>query len=320
MKVAVLGAGFCGLAVTWYLLQHKDMKITLFDQKGIGAGASGMAAGLLHKYAGAHSKLNPKADEAFLKTKELLRISEEALGHAEADYSGILRIATQPDQIQDYKKCALNHPDVEWNDSPPSLFIKEGITVNCNAYLNGLWLACQNLGAQLEIHKIHSLEEFDHYDHIVVCLGASTNLLPELNTIRLSKVKGQLLELEWPSTLPPLKHTLNSYAYIAMLSPTVCLAGSTYERDFISDTPDLPKAYELLMPKIVEMVPELESAKVLGCRAGIRASTPNRLPLLQRISPKVTILTGLGSKGLLYHALYAHQCSKLLLETMHAEN
>lgn len=54
-RVAVIGGGFAGLAVSWHLLaaardSGRPMQLQLFDAFGLGAGGSGAAAGLLHPY------------------------------------------------------------------------------------------------------------------------------------------------------------------------------------------------------------------------------------------------------------------------------
>ncbi|PPR80403.1 hypothetical protein GOBAR_AA40309 [Gossypium barbadense] len=55
MLYAVLGAGFAGLSVAWHLLKEspKDLNlhIDLYDEMGIGGGASGVSGGLLHPYS-----------------------------------------------------------------------------------------------------------------------------------------------------------------------------------------------------------------------------------------------------------------------------
>ncbi|XP_020259130.1 uncharacterized protein LOC109835575 [Asparagus officinalis] len=54
-KYAVLGAGFAGLSVAWHLLKHcpkeSHMHIDIYDEVGIGGGASGASGGLLHPYS-----------------------------------------------------------------------------------------------------------------------------------------------------------------------------------------------------------------------------------------------------------------------------
>jgi hypothetical protein len=84
LRYAVLGAGFAGLSVTWHLLKvqcstllylsplvsccsifwvkrvclqvqkspkEKEMRIDIYDEVGIGGGASGISGGLLHPYS-----------------------------------------------------------------------------------------------------------------------------------------------------------------------------------------------------------------------------------------------------------------------------
>lgn len=323
MKIAVIGAGFCGLAVCWRLLQTTRHQVTLFDPRGIGGEASGISAGLLHPYAGLHSKLNWRGLEGMAAAKELLAVAENALGKPVADYSGILRPAFTAEQIADFQLCASRYSDVEWLTPEqasaripglprvPALFIPSGITVDSPLYLEGLWKACERLGAQKVSRKVNSVDDLQGYDTIAACLGASTPLFRETQALPLSLVKGQILELEWPAGLFPLPCSLNSQVYVTMLNGK-CMAGSTYERGFINALPDQETAKRILIPKIEELYPPLREAKILGARAGIRAVTPNHIPSLVKHSDKLYSLTGLGSKGLLYHALMAQQLVELI--------
>ncbi|MFI5334514.1 MAG: FAD-dependent oxidoreductase, partial [Chlamydiales bacterium] len=63
MKVAVIGAGLSGLATCYYLLEL-GYAVHLFDEKGVGGAASGIACGLLHPYPGEEGKRSWRADEA----------------------------------------------------------------------------------------------------------------------------------------------------------------------------------------------------------------------------------------------------------------
>ena len=52
-RYAIIGGGFAGVATAWHLLAAGEGSIAgidLFDAAGLGGGASGAAAGLLHPY------------------------------------------------------------------------------------------------------------------------------------------------------------------------------------------------------------------------------------------------------------------------------
>ncbi|MCB1136962.1 MAG: FAD-dependent oxidoreductase [Chlamydiia bacterium] len=134
----------------------------------------------------------------------------------------------------------------------------------------------------------------------------------ECAQLPLHAVKGQLLELVWPKELPPLRYALNSVGYVLQHRPDRCLVGSTFEHAFKDEAPNLELAKAEILPKIAAFLPDLGRAEVVGCTAGLRASTPNHLPLAQKVGDKTWILTGLGSKGLLYHALLGSEIAAQL--------
>lgn len=318
MKIAILGAGFAGLATAWNLVQNNNHSITLFDPSGMGAQASSVSAGLLYTYVGLHAKYNLHGHEGYEETLTLLDIASKALNQPVYSRSGLLRPALTEIQKLDFQISAEKHGDLEWLTSEqaqkymtgisthPALFIKSAITVYPDLYLKGLSQACIACGMNVEKQAINSLTELDHFDSIVVAAGPQTLSFPGCESLRLHLIKGQIIELSWPSTLSPLPMPLSSQAYIVMNRDNKsCIIGSTYEREYTSPEPDLTVALTEILPKAVTIIPDLATSKVLGCRAGIRVSGPNHLPLIEKISPKAWAFTGLGSKGLLYHALYA---------------
>lgn len=327
MNIAIIGGGFSGLALAWTLLQtNHHLKISLFDAQGIGAGASGIAAGLMHPFSGAHSKLNRWGHEGIKATIQLLEASEKALGKKIYNSKGILRPALLPSQMEEFHSASKKYPDeIEWfseekmqNIIPglgnvPGIFIKEGITVYTKDYLQGLWLSCQGLGAQFIHHQVNSLNELADFDFILVAMGAHCLDLKDLAHLPLTYTKGQILELEWPIGLPSLPIPLNSQIYCVMLSDGKrCLVGSTYERNFSSFASDVNAAKAEILPKLALLYPPLREAKIIDCHAGIRASAPQHLPLLQQVNKRCFVLSGMGSKGLLYHGLFAQRLVKLL--------
>src|SRR5579862_7065479 len=89
MRVAIIGAGFSGLSLAWQLIDSGQCTVTLFDQKGIGAGASGIAAGLMHPYPGKEGKRSFLASEGIAATQRLLQIAKRKSTGALANEQGI---------------------------------------------------------------------------------------------------------------------------------------------------------------------------------------------------------------------------------------
>lgn len=312
-KIAIIGGGICGLAAAALLAETAD--ITIIDPAEIGDNASGLAAGLLHPYAGLHAKLVPYGVEGLKATLELIGIAEKALGEAVAKKTGMLRIAISDEQKEDFSLTASKYPDVRWVEAEeaqmlvpelqpfPGIFIESAYVVQTKKYLEGLKKHCMARGTKWVSKKIVSLNELSNFDKIILAAGAAAK---ELSTLPLTPIKGQLLELEWPKSLAPLPFPINSLAYLVMSSDNKrCVAGATFERDFIIPGPDIEIAKAYLLPKIAEMLPQLEGAKILSCKAGMRASAPQHLPLIKKVADNCWVITGMGSKGLLYHALSA---------------
>lgn len=329
MQIAIVGAGLSGIATAWYLLQQNlKLHVTVFDKKGIAGGASGVAAGLMHPFVGPHAKLNLHGIEGCEATFDLLDISSKALGEPVADYSGLLRLAINPKQNEDFAKSAACNGGLEWQNTKqchtrinalaehPGIFISNAVTVDCNRYLQGLWKACADKGAAFEIESFANLTPLSSYDAVIITLGAACKEIPELSHIPLTPIKGQILELTWPQGLPPLPCAVSSHAYIAMNQASgnrTCLVGATYERNFVNDQADIDFAISDIMPKAAAIIPALKEAAVIGCRAGIRASSPNHMPYIEQFRDNGWVLTGMGSKGLMYHGLFAKKVCNLVV-------
>lgn len=325
MKVAIIGAGFAGLGSAWHLLkQNPDIDITIFDDLGIGGEASGIAAGLLHPFVGMRARLNLFGNEAYASTCRLLMESEKCLKEAVYSTSGLLRLALSPSQQNDFFECSKINPDVTYlnhdecqNLNPacasyPGILIGQGTTVYVQAYLNGLFLSLKLAGVKLENSRVHNLNELQQFDKVIVAAGAGVKQFAELMNLEVSLIKGQTLELEWPKDLQPLKVPLSSSSYILMNPDNKsCIVGATYERNYITSLSDQSFAQYSIMPKTIAMIPGLKEAKIIDCKAALRVSTKDHMPIVKKINERLFVFVGLGSKGLLYHSFFAEKLAML---------
>jgi len=302
MSIAIVGIGLAGLAVGWHLLQ-RGYKITFFDEKGIGEGASGVAAGLMHPYGGLKARRSWDATEGLENTEELLIVSEKALRRPVVIQRGILRIALDDEQRKNLKKGS----DVE-EIAPDQFLVKSGMTIDTPSYLEGLFLACQEKGAKLVERRVSLSEPVEGYDATVFACGDIFYTSPFAQKFSLKLMKGQILTLKLSQ--PIYQSRIAKGVLAATFDPHIVYFGATYEKTFEDDKPHLEIAKELLLPKLDILLPKGCDYEIIDCRAGVRLIRQDfYFPYTERLGEKCWWIGALGSRGLLYHAYLGKKMS-----------
>lgn len=318
MKIAVVGAGYGGLSVSWHLLEHPNVKVTLIDAIGIGGGASGASTGLLHPYPAKKGNRSARADEAMRETALLIQAAETASGHSVASHSGIVRFAMNEEQKKAFQQpfpdaelleeetIGRRFPDVM---AKMGLWIPQGKTVFSGPYLKGLWLACEQKGALMEQRRIENLDELSLFDAAVLSNGADLARFELAADLPLNPRHGQALICRWPEGFEKPPCSLIGHGHLSLTEdPALCLLGSTYEKGF-----DPEKALAL-REQIGAFYPPARDFEIVGIRSGVRmAPKQGYLPLTVQIAPSLWVFTGLGSRGLLYHGLYGKELAEKIV-------
>lgn len=310
-KIAIVGAGYAGLATAWVLLQSSTqtspIQVTLFDE---GKSASSASTGLLHPFPGRTGARSWLASEGMAATCELLAVAEQELGSSVASRTGLLRKAWAPWQEKEFRKLAKKDVEAVWRDD--GLWIPSAIAVYSKPYMAGLQAACLSKGAIHQRRRVDCLEELADFDAIILATGAETLHYELAKELPLVPVKGQALLCRWGKAR--LEYSIAGNGHITPTEdPDLCLIGSTYEHEFTDDRPD-PAIIPILLEKAAKFYPPASEFEVVDVLAGIRMTTKEGYrPLVQQLTPKVYAFTGLGSRGLLYHALLARRLSAALL-------
>lgn len=295
MRVAVVGAGLAGLGVTYFLIK-KGYSVSLFDELGIGGGASGIPIGLCHPYLGRSGNPSKFADSAMSLTRELIDVAESVSGKKLADRSGILRTDWTPTQW---------YPDLEKVEG--GILIKSGMTVLMREYVSALYASFKNV--DLVKRKISSEDDLNEFDRVVFACGAGTNDLGF--DLDLSFVKGQVLVGKFNKVLE--RTVMKARGHLSPLKDGRVQLGSTYEHHFSSSKPDQEVAIRELQPKMDAFFLNSNEFVFEECFSGVRACVKEGyLPIVERLSEKAFVFTGLGSRGLLYHAYYGRHLADML--------
>lgn len=329
MKVAVLGAGLAGLSTCWHLLHESEASVSvdLYDQMPIGEGTSGIASGLLYGLNASKAKLSWQAERCLKKTHQLITAAAAYSSKPPVVTKGLLHLAMHPKQEEDFKQTVREIPDCQWLEkkqlekaipymTPPygGLLVHSALTLDMPCYLKGLFQAILRLGGTYYPIKVTDPKLFEKYDKVIITMGAQTLSFSILKNLPISLIKGQLLELKWPSHLDPPSVTIMSHLHLVMRRDyRSFILGASFEREYPDEKKDEEKAKQLLLSKLSSLFPPLVDAEILRCESGIRVCPKSHLPLLGRIDKKFWFFTGLCSKGLLFHAYLGESLAKSIL-------
>ncbi|MGI2298306.1 NAD(P)/FAD-dependent oxidoreductase [Candidatus Cardinium hertigii] len=316
MRIAIVGGGLSGLAVCYHLLsKDRTLKIELFEKEGIGSGASGAAAGLLHPYTGSLAQLNWGSKDAIAATIQLLNAAAHAIGKSTYKKSGIVRCAINLEDQKSFSKIvqtqddvSLWDPDHTYNQTGiyrPALFIPGGLSVYTDLYLKGIWILCAHYGAKL-VSQTFILNDSAHFDKVILACGADiANLYPSLNLVL---KRGEILICE-----KKLIYGIIGNGYLSLTDQSnICYLGTTSRKDLKYIT--LDEATNLIRYQIDPWVKM--DIKVLGYKSGIRVyrSLDSYYPIIDQLDSKTWCFTGLGSRGLMYHAYLGYILAKAILQ------
>lgn len=299
-------------------------------------------AALINPAMGRYAKLSWEAESCYeavrQRAHDLARFTGTDDLFAE---TGVLRPAINADLAHNFRGAMDAHewPEgwISWVDAGEAasrvpmlgpqhgaLLLEKGITVYLDRYLQAYRRYLQNKGAVL-IPESHTYKRLTghhasgadqsgsdtveprfrvgahHTEHIIVAAGSGTLDFPEFAEVPLHRVKGQVATFEADHDLN-WDVAISAMGYILREGKRGLIAGSTYEHNQ-NNFHLTEQAYRQIVHKLFTIMPGLSGRIVkTGQWAGIRVTTPNKLPVIgsPREHPGLYIYTAMGSKGLLF--------------------
>ncbi|MBD3615046.1 MAG: FAD-binding oxidoreductase [Gracilimonas sp.] len=328
---AVFGAGISGTAIANELAK-RDKKILLIDPH-VSENAPGAPAGLVNPATGRRAKKSWRCQECMEALRELV---DELIRFSGRDDlisdTGTIRPAINEKLADNFKEALdkYNWPEgwIRWiNEEEVSelnpeiapnfgaLFLDCGFTVYVDRYLNTYrkYLREKGVKCRYEKAEYQAGESGDGFrikfengevlnaEHVIVAAGHQTPGFRDWEYLPLHRVKGQIVWFEADEDLD-WNHATSAMGYSLRRGDRDLIVGSTYEHKF-EDLDTTEKAFNQIKGKLVKMFPNIaEKVRKKDQMAGVRVTTPNRLPVIGRHpqNKNLCIYTAMGSKGLLF--------------------
>lgn len=331
----IQGAGLAGISVA-DKLSRNNFTVAVVDPGGVGGGASGVPAAMVNPASGRHASVSWRGIEGYNAVLETLQRIQEGSKIPFFAKTGVIRPA--PDEETARKmKGAFEKTDwpagwCRWlgehemrSEFPElkvtggGLWIPEALTVKVPVFLNAYAENLTRSGVRFYTGTDYNLKRNGRNweiifgnsdrisaDNVITAAGIDSKNTAPWNYLPLHPVKGQAALIELSAPFPYSCAVYNS-GYAFKYNERTIAAGSTYEHDFTSSEP-VKANYHKILDNLELILPDVrEKIKGAGHWAGIRVSTPNRLPVLGRHPEyhNLYIFTGLGSKGLLFSSYLA---------------
>ena len=266
-RVAILGAGIAGASMA-RSLSRRGAHVTLFDPFGVASGASGNPLGLVM----------PRLDAG---DTVIARLLVDAYLAARTAYDGMegaepteVRQPPRDDAERGRFAKVLADPPLPLEDLEA---LSDGGVLHKGALIVRPALLVASLIGELEvIQRVPEQSELTEYDTLILADGiAMAERLPWLGLV------GKMGQVEHVRDLPDAPNSALASGHYALCSGTDRLWGATFETAFgPPETSD--EARERNSVALDALSPWWRSqirGRCVNSRAGIRATTPDRLPL-----------------------------------------
>jgi glycine oxidase len=351
-EVAVIGAGVIGCACA-HELAAAGARVSVFDVRGLGGGATQASAGVLAPFIEGHEtsalrELGRRSLELYDEfVDRVVAISKQSIQYTR---NGTLEIALDDDEAGRLQNIAAalqrEKVDARWlgsselREAEPlaatgargGLLIPRHGFVGVPDLTSALAAAAMQAGATFALETrvlsvapeadgrlvVHTQNGPSSADCVVIAAGSWAGQLQidGVAAVDVKPVRGQLLHLAWP-TEQPLRHVLwGTECYIVPWLSGRVLVGATVEDAGFDERATAAGVRDLLEAGC-SLVPHLWQASFAEVRVGLRPRSPDGLPIVGRsaVVPGLVYATGHYRNGVLLAPLTAALVKDLILGT-----
>ena len=303
-RIAIIGAGIAGASLA-RSLTARGCEVAVFDRAGIAGGASGAPAGLL----------TPRLERA---DRPHVRATLAAFDFARKAYApfdgfhpgGVMRLAKDAREGERFAGiAAMMDGSLDWDG--------EALRMITAARIEPARIVTQMLGdVPVIAADIAAVEEDEDGLRLTGPDGR------EIARADIALHAGGAGAARWFADLSPSAGQVAVFAGrppempvtwggYACAAPGGVLVGATHVKS--EDAGPEGPAIEGFRQALAEVLLDIRAGGVVGSWRGVRASTPDRLPVAGRLGARQFILSGLGSRGFAHAPLLGeHVASEIL--------
>jgi glycine oxidase len=349
LRVAVIGAGIIGAAIA-EALASRTVRVSMFDMRRPGAGASQASAGVLAPYVEAE----PGSPLLALGTRSLAMWDgwvHAVRGRTAIPFeyvrAGTIEVALGAEDAARLQRSAAwletERVPHEWIAGAALRDREPGVTpaaaggllipghgwVQVSALVTALMASARQSGATVEtpaevIHveqqktvRVRIGSRTEEFDHVVIAAGSWSRRVrvAGVPVFPVRPIRGQLLHLRWPGAPLPTRSVWGPRCYTVPWADGSLLVGATVE-DVGFDERSTVEGVRALMDAAVDLLPAAAHASLEAVRVGLRPATADHLPLLGtlRTHPRIILATGHYRNGILLAPLTADIVARLILD------
>lgn len=347
MNVVVVGAGVIGAACA-DALAADGHRVHVLDMRGPGRGASQASAGVLAPFIEGHHGdplLDLCTESLSLYDDFVARVRETSGRSVEYARTGTVEVAvTEADQARLqtlHASLVAKGVEAEWLDGDAAHAFDPAICAHTSGALriaahgfvhvpqlvSALAQSARFRGATIEsptevirvepskaLVKVVIDGNVRECDAVVIAAGSwsSRVRIAGLPPIEVKPIRGQLLHLTWPESLPMPKQVVwAERCYTVPWADRTLLVGATVE-DVGFDERSTVAGVHGLMEAVGEILPGAWQASLKEVRVGLRPSTATNVPFVGPAanSPRVILATGHFRNGVMLAPLTAQMVTR----------
>jgi glycine oxidase len=350
VKVVVIGAGIIGASVA-DALTARGARVSVFDMRAPGRGASQASAGMLAPYIEAHD--HPELLELGTRSLALyddlidglkadtgrdIEYSRDGSVEVSFDEDGTARLQAlgrmieargANSQLLDTSDLARLEPAVSRSARAGMLIPAHGL-VGVDSLLRALVHRATFGGAIFEspVEVVAVEQRADHVDvriddrleeaDAVVIAGGSWSRrvrVANVAALPIRPVRGQLLHLHWQASERPRRIIWGPGCYTVPWSDNSLLVGATVEEAGFEEKTTVAGVHAL-SHRVLELLPDAATASIEAVRVGLRPATTDGLPAIGPLAraPRVVVASGHYRNGILLAPLTAQIVSRCILD------